>query len=71
MKQAVLEMHDIIVQVDAILTVLKLGKVGEVYNIGATFEISVTQLAKELIRMIQNTSSDTETEFWMDYVTDR
>ncbi|XP_069614149.1 dTDP-D-glucose 4,6-dehydratase isoform X2 [Ranitomeya imitator] len=57
--------------VDAILTILKLGKVGEVYNIGATFEISVTQLAKELIRMIQNTSSDTETEFWMDYVTDR
>ncbi|XP_077153283.1 dTDP-D-glucose 4,6-dehydratase [Ranitomeya variabilis] len=57
--------------VDAILTILKLGKVGEVYNIGATFEISVTQLAKELIQMIQNTSSDTETELWMDYVNDR
>ncbi|XP_073436556.1 dTDP-D-glucose 4,6-dehydratase isoform X2 [Dendrobates tinctorius] len=57
--------------VDAILTILKMGKAGEIYNIGATFEISVTQLAKELIRMIQNTSSDTETELWMDYVNDR
>ncbi|KAM4047076.1 dTDP-D-glucose 4,6-dehydratase [Anomaloglossus baeobatrachus] len=57
--------------VDAILTILKTGKVGEIYNIGTNFEISVTQLAKELIRMIQNTSSDTETELWMDYVNDR
>lgn len=57
--------------VDAILTILKMGKVGEIYNIGTDFEISITQLAKELIQMIQNTSSDTETEHWMDYVNDR
>ncbi|KAG9492157.1 hypothetical protein GDO78_000591 [Eleutherodactylus coqui] len=57
--------------VDALLIILKLGKVGDIYNIGTNFEISVTQLAKELIQMIQNTSSDTETEHWMCYVNDR
>ncbi|KAG8586315.1 hypothetical protein GDO81_005342, partial [Engystomops pustulosus] len=57
--------------VDAILTILRMGKVGEVYNIGSNFEISVTQLAKELIQMIQNTSSDKESAHWMDYITDR
>lgn len=57
--------------VDALLTILKVGKAGEIYNIGSSFEISVSQLARELIQMIQHTSSETETEYWMDYVNDR
>ncbi|KAH0624493.1 hypothetical protein JD844_031989 [Phrynosoma platyrhinos] len=56
---------------DAFLTILKKGQPGEIYNIGTNFEMSVTQLAKELIHLIKNTSSDAETEYWMDYVKDR
>ncbi|KAM4700961.1 dTDP-D-glucose 4,6-dehydratase [Discoglossus pictus] len=57
--------------VEALLTVLKMGKIGEIYNIGTHFEISVSQLARELIKMIKNTSSESETDYWMDYVNDR
>ncbi|KAM5181177.1 dTDP-D-glucose 4,6-dehydratase [Mantella aurantiaca] len=57
--------------VDALLTILKVGEAGEIYNIGSSFEISVSQLARELIKMIRHTSSETETEYWMDYVNDR
>nr|XP_060625476.1 dTDP-D-glucose 4,6-dehydratase [Anolis sagrei ordinatus] len=56
---------------DAFLTILKKGQPGEIYNIGTNFEISITQLAKELIHLIKNTSSDAETEYWVDYVKDR
>ncbi|XP_068124022.1 dTDP-D-glucose 4,6-dehydratase isoform X2 [Hyperolius riggenbachi] len=41
--------------VDALLTVLKVGKAGEIYNIGSNFEISVSQLARELIQMLHGT----------------
>ncbi|XP_063809088.1 dTDP-D-glucose 4,6-dehydratase isoform X2 [Pseudophryne corroboree] len=57
--------------VDALLTILRVGKVGEIYNIGTNFEMSVSQLARELVRMIRKTSSETETECWMDYINDR
>ncbi|XP_048350713.1 dTDP-D-glucose 4,6-dehydratase [Sphaerodactylus townsendi] len=56
---------------EAFLTVMKKGQPGEIYNIGTSFELSVTQLAKELIHLIKNTSSESETEYWMDYVKDR
>ncbi|XP_061217101.1 dTDP-D-glucose 4,6-dehydratase isoform X4 [Neopsephotus bourkii] len=57
--------------VEAFLTVLKEGKPGEIYNIGTNFEMSISQLAKELIHLIKKTSSESEMEHWMDYVKDR
>ncbi|OWK62912.1 dTDP-D-glucose 4,6-dehydratase [Lonchura striata] len=57
--------------VEAFLTVLKEGKPGEIYNIGTNFEMSIAQLAKELIHLIKKTSSESEMERWMDYVKDR
>ncbi|XP_059540937.1 dTDP-D-glucose 4,6-dehydratase isoform X3 [Myotis daubentonii] len=57
--------------VEAFLTVLKKGKPGEIYNIGTTFEMSVLQLAKELIQLIKETNSESEMENWVDYVNDR
>ncbi|XP_026564076.1 dTDP-D-glucose 4,6-dehydratase isoform X2 [Pseudonaja textilis] len=56
---------------EAFLTVLKKGQPGEIYNIGTSFAVSITQLAKELIHLIKNTSSEAEVEHWMDYVKDR
>lgn len=56
---------------EAFLTVLKKGEPGEIYNIGTNFEMSVVQLAKELIQLIKETSSESETERWVDYVNDR
>lgn len=56
---------------EAFLTVLRKGEPGEVYNIGTSFEMSVVQLAKELIQLIKETSSESETESWVDYVHDR
>ncbi|XP_064502070.1 dTDP-D-glucose 4,6-dehydratase isoform X1 [Pseudopipra pipra] len=56
--------------VEAFLTVLKEGKPGEIYNIGTNFEMSIAQLAKELIHLIKKTSSESEMEHWMDYVKD-
>ncbi|XP_078513729.1 dTDP-D-glucose 4,6-dehydratase isoform X2 [Lissotriton helveticus] len=38
--------------VEAFFTVLKDGKPGEIYNIGTDFEISIQQIAKELIRLM-------------------
>nr|XP_012625204.1 dTDP-D-glucose 4,6-dehydratase isoform X3 [Microcebus murinus] len=57
--------------VEAFLTVLKKGKPGEIYNIGTNFEMSVVQLAKELIQLIKETNSESEMENWVDYVNDR
>ncbi|KAM8977481.1 dTDP-D-glucose 4,6-dehydratase [Pelodytes ibericus] len=57
--------------VEAFLTVLETGKSGEIYNIGTNFEISISELAKELIELIKNTKSETETQDWMEYVNDR
>uniref|UniRef100_A0A5F4VQI1 TDP-glucose 4,6-dehydratase n=1 Tax=Callithrix jacchus TaxID=9483 RepID=A0A5F4VQI1_CALJA len=57
--------------VEAFLTVLKKGKPGEIYNIGTNFEMSVIQLAKELIQLIKETNSESEMENWVDYVNDR
>lgn len=38
---------------EAFLTVLKKGEPGEIYNIGTNFEMSVVQLAKELIQLVR------------------
>uniref|UniRef100_A0A8D0DRX9 dTDP-D-glucose 4,6-dehydratase n=1 Tax=Salvator merianae TaxID=96440 RepID=A0A8D0DRX9_SALMN len=56
---------------EAFVILMKKGQPGEIYNIGTDFEMSITQLAKELIHLIKNTNSEAETEYWMDYVKDR
>lgn len=38
--------------INAFLLVLEKGIVGEIYNVGATCEILITQLARELVRMV-------------------
>lgn len=40
--------------VEAFLTVMKKGQPGEIYNIGTSFEMSIAQLAKELIHLVSN-----------------
>ncbi|XP_075446977.1 dTDP-D-glucose 4,6-dehydratase isoform X1 [Ascaphus truei] len=57
--------------VEALLTILRMGTIGEIYNIGTSFEISVSELARELIQMIKNTASESETDGWICYVNDR
>ncbi|XP_069061237.1 dTDP-D-glucose 4,6-dehydratase [Pleurodeles waltl] len=57
--------------VEAFFAVLKDGKPGEIYNIGTDFEISVRQIAKELIRLIKKINSDSEAEEWVEFVKDR
>ncbi|XP_053311345.1 dTDP-D-glucose 4,6-dehydratase [Spea bombifrons] len=57
--------------VEALLTILKTGKLGEIYNVGTSFEISISQLARELIELIKDTTTDTETKEWVEYVNDR
>ncbi|XP_043928939.1 dTDP-D-glucose 4,6-dehydratase isoform X2 [Protopterus annectens] len=57
--------------VEAFLIVLEKGVAGEIYNIGTDVEMSVIQLANELIHLIRKTTSQTETEQWMDFIVDR
>lgn len=38
--------------IKAFLLLLEKGTVGEIYNVGTSFEISITQLAQELVRMV-------------------
>ncbi|MBN3318662.1 TGDS dehydratase, partial [Atractosteus spatula] len=56
---------------EAFLTVLEKGDPGEIYNIGTKFEVSVIQLARELIRLVKNISNDSEIDDWLDFVSDR
>ncbi|KAG9328628.1 hypothetical protein JZ751_012721 [Albula glossodonta] len=47
------------------------GMLGEIYNIGTTFELAVTQLARELIKMMKNLSLDVDVDNWLEFVEDR
>lgn len=38
--------------VDALLLVLEKGTAGEIYNVGSSCEIPITQLARELVKMV-------------------
>ncbi|OCT95465.1 hypothetical protein XELAEV_18013151mg [Xenopus laevis] len=73
--------------VEALMTILTRGKIGEVNNIDASFEISVSQLARELIQTIcrqtpksfcvdtkfrmKNTASESEINNWLIYLNNR
>ncbi|XP_051569082.1 dTDP-D-glucose 4,6-dehydratase-like [Myxocyprinus asiaticus] len=56
---------------NAFLTVMEQGILGEIYNIGTSFEIPIIQLAKELVKMkVKNVSHD-EVDDWIEFVEDR
>ncbi|XP_072539971.1 dTDP-D-glucose 4,6-dehydratase-like isoform X2 [Salminus brasiliensis] len=55
---------------DALLIVMERGVLGEIYNIGANFEINIIQLARELVKMVKNASND-ELDNWLLFVEDR
>ncbi|XP_026874205.2 dTDP-D-glucose 4,6-dehydratase isoform X1 [Electrophorus electricus] len=55
---------------EAFLMLMERGIMGEIYNIGATFEIPVIQLARELVKMVKNTSN-IELDDWLLFVEDR
>ncbi|XP_071798423.1 dTDP-D-glucose 4,6-dehydratase-like [Asterias amurensis] len=58
--------------VEAYLTVLHKGKVGEIYNIGTEFRICVNDLAKQLTKKIRGQKKDAENEEGhTEYVKDR
>ncbi|XP_067842587.1 dTDP-D-glucose 4,6-dehydratase-like isoform X1 [Heptranchias perlo] len=56
---------------EAFLTILEKGEPGETYNVGTNFEMSVIQLAKELVHLIKETASESELELWIEHVSDR
>uniref|UniRef100_A0A667Y6G7 NAD(P)-binding domain-containing protein n=1 Tax=Myripristis murdjan TaxID=586833 RepID=A0A667Y6G7_9TELE len=56
--------------IEAFLTVLEKGIVGEVYNVGTSYEIPIVQLARELIKMVKNVP-DSELNDWLEFVPDR
>ena len=55
----------------AILAVLTKGTTDHVYNIGSTFEISVSHLAKEILKTVDDVSGRETTKFGVIYVEDR
>ncbi|XP_036807925.1 dTDP-D-glucose 4,6-dehydratase isoform X3 [Oncorhynchus mykiss] len=56
--------------IEAFHTILERGTVGETYNIGTDFEISIIQLARELIKMVRHVP-DAELDDWLEFVPDR
>ncbi|XP_056157301.1 dTDP-D-glucose 4,6-dehydratase-like [Lampris incognitus] len=56
--------------IEAFLMLLEKGVVGEIYNVGTSCEISIMELAKELIKMMKNVP-DCELNDWLEFVPDR
>nr|ACO09674.1 dTDP-D-glucose 4,6-dehydratase [Osmerus mordax] len=56
--------------VEALFTILEKGIVGEIYNIGSDFEISIIQLARELTKMVRNVP-DSDLGDWLEFVAER
>ncbi|XP_018598719.1 dTDP-D-glucose 4,6-dehydratase [Scleropages formosus] len=57
--------------IEAFLTVMEKGVPGEIYNMGSNFELSIIQLARELIKMMKSTSAEEDFNNWLDFVEDR
>ena len=55
----------------AISLVLTKGTIGQVYNIGTSFEISILNLAKEIKKMVDTALGKSTSEFEVVYVEDR
>ncbi|KAG7263911.1 hypothetical protein CRUP_021230 [Coryphaenoides rupestris] len=56
--------------IEAFLLVLEKGAVGGVYNVGDGHEVPIVQLARELVKMVQNVP-DTQLNDWLELVPDR
>lgn len=56
---------------EAFLAILHKGVAGETYNIGSDFEISIADLAKDLIKRIKKVDSDEDINNYIEYVEDR
>ncbi|XP_069020119.1 dTDP-D-glucose 4,6-dehydratase-like [Embiotoca jacksoni] len=56
--------------ISAFLLLLEKGIVGEIYNVGTSCEIPIMQLARQLVRMVQNVP-DSEVTDWLEFVPDR
>lgn len=56
--------------ISAFLLVLEKGADGEIYNVGASCEIPIMQLARELIKMVK-VVPDSELKDWIEFVPDR
>ncbi|KAK2889694.1 hypothetical protein Q8A67_015069 [Cirrhinus molitorella] len=56
---------------DAFLTLMEKGVLGEIYNIGSSFEIPIIQLARELVKMKVKNISEEALDDWMEFVEDR
>ncbi|KAJ8003835.1 hypothetical protein DPEC_G00152530 [Dallia pectoralis] len=56
--------------IEAFHTILARGVVGEIYNIGTDFEISIVELARQLIQMVRHVPH-TELNDWLEFVPDR
>ncbi|XP_071765700.1 dTDP-D-glucose 4,6-dehydratase [Centroberyx gerrardi] len=56
--------------IEAFLAVLEKGIVGEIYNVGTSCEVPITQLARELVKMVKNVP-DSELNDWLEFVPDR
>ncbi|TRY54028.1 hypothetical protein DNTS_003503 [Danionella cerebrum] len=56
--------------VEGFLTVLQKGIVGQVYNIGSSFEIPILQLAQDLVPMVLGSSPEAPDD-WVEFVEDR
>ncbi|XP_008322902.1 dTDP-D-glucose 4,6-dehydratase [Cynoglossus semilaevis] len=54
--------------IDALLLLMEKGNDGEIYNVGASCEIPIIHLAKELIIMVKK---DPEVNNWLEFVPDR
>ncbi|KAI4886650.1 hypothetical protein NFI96_012770 [Prochilodus magdalenae] len=56
--------------IEALLTLMERGVLGEIYNIGANFEIPIIQLARELVKVVKNTCHE-QLDDWLLFVEDR
>ena len=65
LRRAFIHVDDVI---DAVDTIWKKGRTGEVYNIASDNEMSVLDVTKLIIKIIKNTD---EWESWVEYVSDR
>jgi dTDP-D-glucose 4,6-dehydratase len=64
-KRAFMHVDDV---VDAVDTVWKKGKKGEIYNIASDHELTVMEVTKLIIKTIKNTE---DYDAWIEYVDDR
>ena len=64
-KRTFIHVEDI---ANALICIIKENKIGEIYNIGSNYEITIKDLAKKLIKIIKNTDNYDQ---YIEYIPDR